>query len=369
MSANRYKEHCIAVELPSVNRALESSRHKQSSRDASGEPWSLFRLHPAEIHVAFIGSELVKVAEPFRLAVVSVRLGCFRERCHFWETLRPAAKLFPKRTHAIGNGASLRNPGKQDCKQRERKWNLLLLRIVSGSNADRCPNFPDVKTSFRQFPNVPQAEKEYAVPLRDSKLDFFLNLHKNFISFAKKGILANNGCTMGSFTKCMEGRCNSSFIINWTERDNTAYLSTEYQPTNPPPPLIIELLFSPCCNCYKQFARRNRISGKLIVDLTTSSTTSAICLSWFSRENVNAPHLFPVSMDLENAWRVADLPVTCRVFQSFATLIVRNSCQMCFGSFDRISCTILGKVNRARTIWCEPPFSWNNAWNMYVGNK
>lgn len=46
---------------------LESSRDKQSTRGASGEPWSLFRLHPPENDGAFIGSELGKDPEPFPL--------------------------------------------------------------------------------------------------------------------------------------------------------------------------------------------------------------------------------------------------------------------------------------------------------------
>lgn len=48
---------------------LESSRDKQSTRGASGEPWSLFRLHPPENDGAFIGSELGKDPEPFPLRV------------------------------------------------------------------------------------------------------------------------------------------------------------------------------------------------------------------------------------------------------------------------------------------------------------
>lgn len=48
---------------------LESSRDKQSTRGASGEPWSLFRLHPPENDGAFIGSELGKDPEPFPLGV------------------------------------------------------------------------------------------------------------------------------------------------------------------------------------------------------------------------------------------------------------------------------------------------------------
>lgn len=46
----------LLVELPSVNRVLKSSRDKRSSRGASGEPWSLFRLHLAGNDVGFIGS-------------------------------------------------------------------------------------------------------------------------------------------------------------------------------------------------------------------------------------------------------------------------------------------------------------------------
>lgn len=50
-----------------------------ANRGVSLQPPSSSR----ERRVAFIGSELARVAEPFRFAVVSAWSGRFRERCHF----------------------------------------------------------------------------------------------------------------------------------------------------------------------------------------------------------------------------------------------------------------------------------------------